>query len=376
MNISRIVLWGALLGGLGCFGCKSDDEKQPARDEPQPAAAPEAPPTPERTQETQGPPMRRDGTILGTSELMGTRVSINVYVGDAERTAAAGEAMNAALAEMARIEEIMSEWKESSDLSALNRSSGGEPLEVPPELIEVLARSKDISKATDGVFDVTFHGVGQLWSFRPGARPPERADVQARLALVDWTELEVDEQKNTARLAEKGMAVGLGAIAKGYAVDRASAVLVEAGFPNHVVEAGGDTYAAGTKGGRPWMVGVQDPDAPGALGAIPVSDKAVVTSGDYQRFFEFEGKRYAHILDPETGWPIETEKSAKSVTLVAPNATDADAYCTAVTVMGPDDGMAFVEKHDELEAVIITRDGEVRVSSGLADDFITTPDQP
>jgi FAD:protein FMN transferase len=180
--------------------------------------------------------------------------------------------------------------------------------------------------------------------------------------------------------------VGLGAIAKGYAVDRASAVLREHGFGNHVVEGGGDTYVAGTKAGKPWMVGVQNPhakqeqgelgpsgQASPVLGALPSTDRSVVTSGDYERFFEYEGRRYAHIFDPRTGYPLEESKSAQSVTLVGPNATDADAYCTAVAVMGPQRGMAFVEAHPELGAIIIARDGELTISSNLVDEFVRAP---
>jgi thiamine biosynthesis lipoprotein len=169
------------------------------------------------------------------------------------------------------------------------------------------------------------------------------------------------------------MKVGLGAIAKGYAVDRASALLRGRGFQNHIVEGGGDTFVSGSKGARAWMVGIQRPDGPGTIGALSLENRALVTSGGYQRYFEHDGKRYAHIIDPRTGWPLDEADSAISVSIVADDATDADAYCTAVAVMGPKRGMAFVESQPALEAVIIERSGEISLSSGLRERFVPAP---
>jgi thiamine biosynthesis lipoprotein len=357
----------------------------------QPSPPPEKiepePPTPATTATTPSPgprpgpdaapPVRKDGTVYAESELMGTRVSINVWVGppDQADAAAAGQAIREAFAEMVRLEGIMSEWQPDSELSHLGDVAGGEPQRLSPELLEVLRRSREIAEDTGGAFDPTFHGVGQLWSFRPGAKPPSPEAIAAALSLVGWQHLELDPAAGTGRLAKPGMRLGLGAIGKGYAADVASALLARKGFPNHVVEVGGDTFAAGHKDGKPWMVGIQRPDGPGVVGALPASDLAVVTSGDYQRFFEYEGKRYAHIIDPKTGWPVPAERSPKSVTLVAKTGTDADAYCTAVAVMGVDAGFAFAEAHEGLDVVIITQDDELRVSSGLR-DVLVLPDPP
>jgi thiamine biosynthesis lipoprotein len=376
---------GVLLASA-CKGAPDDDaEHEPARvgagasHEPAPASsAPREPPGPVATpgeRPVDAPPLRKDGTVYAESELMGTRVSINVWAGKPEQAdaAAAGQAIREGFAEMARLEDIMSEWRPDSELSRLSDAAGGEPRRLSPELFEVLARSREIAEDTGGAFDPTFHTVGQLWSFRPGAEPPSREAIAAKLPLLGWQHLELDRSAHTGRLAKAGMKLGLGAIGKGYAADVVSALLVRKGFPNHVVELGGDTYAAGTKDGKPWMVGIQRPDGPGVVAAIPVSDRSVVTSGDYQRFFEYEGKRYAHILDPKTGWPIPAERSPKSVTLVAKNGTDADAYCTAVAVMGIDAGFEFAETHEGLEAVIITQDDELRVTSGLRDVLVWPP---
>src|SRR5690606_28264912 len=146
-----------------------------------------------------------------------------------------------------------------TELSRLSDAAGGEPRRLSPELMRALARSRGIAEATEGAFDPTFHGVGQLWKFGPGARPPSAEAIAEKLPLVGWEQLELDEAKGTGRLAKPGMRLGLGAIGKGFAADEASALLTRMGFPNHVVEVGGDTYAAGSKDGTPWMVGIQRP---------------------------------------------------------------------------------------------------------------------
>lgn len=315
--------------------------------------------------------VRADGTIFAETELMGTRVSVNVWVGESGDPLAASQAITAAINEMARIEDIASEWRETSDLSRVNRSAG-EAVAVPDELLEILTRAAAVSADTDGLFDVSFYAVGQLWRFEPGASPPSREAIAAHLPSVDWRAIELDASAKTVRLRKPGMKIGLGAIAKGYAVDQAAEILHARGFTHHIVEAGGDTRVSGRKGDQPWRVGVQDPErTAGRVGHIVATeDESVVTSGNYARFFEYEGVHYTHILDPKTGWPILAARSPKSVTLVAANATDADAYCTAVSVMEPEAGLAFVEAHPGLEAVIITPDDRLLVSSGLRERFV------
>lgn len=319
------------------------------------------------------PPIRKDGTVYATSEHMGTRFSINVWIGHDGDAKAAGEAIVQAFAEVERIETLASEWQSQSELSKFNAHAGGSMRELSTDLFFLLSQSKSIAKQTSGRFDPTFYGVGKLWRFDQGAQPPDPKVVKKHLHLVDWQGIELDESSQRGRLRTQGMAVGLGAIAKGYAVDKASQVLKNLGFPHHVVEGGGDTYASGKKAGRPWMIGIQRPDGPGTVGALPISDRSVVTSGDYQRFFEFQGKRYAHILDPRTGWPLREDESAQSVTVVAENATLADGFCTGIAVMGPTHGMKFVESHPQLEAVIIDHDGNIHISSGLTSIFVEAP---
>lgn len=378
MLVLALALGLALAPALACDRAdRAPAEASPAAVVPAPVVATPAvgesgPPSAESAK---APPVRKDGTIYANSELMGTHFSINLWLPPDRTAYEAGVAIQAGFDEIARIERLTSEWMPDSEVSRFNAAAGGDEVALSPELFAVLARSREISEATDGTFDVTFHAVGELWKFTPGSKPPPDADIAARLPLVDWRRIELDAKARSGRLATVGMKVGLGAIAKGYAVDRASDLLKARGFTNHVVEGGGDTYAAGTKGGKPWMVGVQIPGAKGVVGALPSTDISVVTSGDYERFFEFEGERYAHILDPKTGKPLLEATSCKSVTMVAANATDADAFATAVAVMGPERGMAFVEARPELEAVLITRDDRVLVSSGLTNTFVWAPGQ-
>jgi thiamine biosynthesis lipoprotein len=296
---------------------------------------------------------------------MGTRVSMRLWLDDPTKAKAAASAMTEAFNEIARIESIASEWQPDSELSRLNDAAGGDPMKISPELFAILERAKEVSEDTEGKFDVSFHSVGQLWSFKAGASPPSDQAIAEKLPLVNYRRIELDAQNSSARLAEVGMKVGLGAIAKGYAVDAASRLLRERGFGNHIVEGGGDTYARGRKGEKDWQIGVQHPSRGGAIGALPCGDKAVVTSGNYMRFFEWEGRRYTHILDPQTGWPISAEKHPKSVTCVADNATDADAYCTALTIMGRDAALDFVTERPGLDVIVIDFDDSIHVSAGL-----------
>jgi thiamine biosynthesis lipoprotein len=353
------------------LSCGPGDAKQ-ADESPGPSPATQAAPEPGSAiaaEDTEAPPVRKDGTILAESVLMNTPVRINVWLDPGLNAGEAGKAIAEAFDEMARLEAVLSEWQSTSAVSALNQAAGGEAISIPRELFEVLEVSRQVSEQTDGSFDVTFHGVGSLWKFDPGSKPPSKEAVQEKLPLVDYRKVEIDASKLTGRLATAGMQVGLGAVAKGYIVDAASNVLKKHGFQNHIVEGGGDTFVSGHKGDKSWVVGIQDPKKQGAVGRVTAKDRAVVTSGNYERFFEHEGTRYAHILDPRTGWPLPYDESPRSVTIVADDTTRADAFATAVTVMGTERGFAFIEATETIEGVVIGADGTVKVSAGLQEHF-------
>ncbi len=304
-----------------------------------------------------------DRDVQRTATLMGTEIQF--LVGSFSQKNAE-LAVDAAIAEMERIEALMTDWQESSQLSAINRQAGVAPVKVDRELLELIAAAKDLSETTDGKFDVTYASAGKLWDFQ--AQPPllpDETQIRAAVAKIDSARIEIDRAAGTVYLPESDMRIGLGGIAKGYAVDRAVETMEQAGLRDFAVNAGGDLTVRGRRGdAKLWWVGVREPRTDKLLAVVPTSNVSVATSGDYERFFEFEGKRYSHILDPTTGYPAG---ACQSVTIVAPKAFLADALATGVFVLGPEAGMKLVEKLSNVEGVIVAADGSFEVSSGLRD---------
>jgi thiamine biosynthesis lipoprotein len=215
--------------------------------------------------------------------------------------------------------------------------------------------------------------MGGLWDFKTQSpRIPALSDIKKRLRLIDYKSIVVDGSKGVMRLAKKGMRIGLGAIAKGYAVDRASAVLLDRGFKDFIVYGGGDLRVSGSKAGRPFSVGIQDPRNRNRYFARfdMETEGAVVTSGDYESFFVLNGQRYHHIIDPETGFPA---KGTVSVTVLDKTATRADALATGIFAMGPEKGMQLIEAQPTLEGVIVDEEFNVHVSTGLRSRLVMTP---
>lgn len=313
------------------------------------------------------------GVVDREAVAMGTRVHVRVCPaapGEAGARAAAAAA-SAVLAELDRLEGLWSTFRPDSDVSRLNAAAGRGPVKIAPETVEVLKRARDGSARTAGLFDVTFAPLGALWRFDtpPGShaptkldRVPSAAEVKDELALVGWRGLRIDEAARTAALDRPGMAVHLGGIGKGAAVDRAVALLRARGLRDFVVQAGGDLYCAGTNGPRPWRIGIAHPRVPGAIvGRVEVRDAAFSTSGDYERFAILDGTRYHHILDPRTGFPATASQSA---TVLAKTATDCEVLTKAAFIAGGADGLALVERAGAL-AVIVDADGRVHASRAL-----------
>ncbi len=291
--------------------------------------------------------------------VMGTELEIKVLGRDLARLE---EALDAAVVEIQRVEDLMTDWR-PSPLMELNAAAGQGPIEVAPELATLIARGLRLGELTGGAFDITYAGAGKLWDFKrqPPVVPDEEA-VRAALAHVGYRRVRVDLEKSTVDLPE-GMRLGLGGIAKGYGVDRAMAVLLEHGIEHGIVSAGGDLKVLGRKFGKPWEIAIRHPrDRERVLAVLPVSNTCVMTSGDYERFFDHEGKRYHHILDPRTGFPAT---GCMSATVVAQDAADADSLATAMCVLGPKRGLALVEELPRVEALLVGMDGKVHVSSGL-----------
>ncbi len=290
---------------------------------------------------------------------MGTDLKIDVYGEDA---AALDAAMENAVAEMRRIEDLMTTWRDSP-LTRLNDASGQGPQSVPRELAAIIGRARELHRATDEAFDVTFYAVGRLWDFKAESPTlPDPAKLKAALPLVDASRIGIDPDSVTVDLPE-GMAIGLGGIAKGYGVDQAMRVLIKAGVKHALVNAGGDLKALGEKDGAPWEIAVKHPrERERAMATLRLSNQCLVTSGDYERFFKLDGRIYHHILDPRTGMPAD---GCISATVVAHNAELADALATACVVLGPEKGVALIDRFARAEAILVGMDGEVVMTDGL-----------
>jgi thiamine biosynthesis lipoprotein len=310
------------------------------------------------------PPAAAESAIVERSRVsMGSEVHLTAWTADEPAALAAFEA---AFDEFDRLDALMSVWKEGSEIERLNAAAGETPVPISRDVLDVLSMARQTSEWTEGKFDVTFGALSGLWKFDHDldGKIPARADVLARLPLIDYQKLDVDVAKSTAFLREKGMRVHLGGIGKGYAVDRAVAILRGRGINDFMIQSGGDLYVAGSRGDRPWRAGIQDPRGPdgSSFAAMDLTDSAFTTSGDYERFFMKDGRRYHHIIDPDTGQPAG---GSRSVTIVARTATLADALDTGIFILGPEKGMALIERLNGVEGVIVTSSNNVLVSSGL-----------
>ncbi len=295
---------------------------------------------------------------------MGTAVTIKVIV-PTERHAS--RIVDAAFDEMRRVEALVS-WQDTSDLTRLSDEA---PSLVPvsKDLIQILVASREVADLSDGALDVTIGPVLNLWGRfqQPDIELPSPAAIDSALTFVDYQSVRLDPEGVRAGLARKGMSLDLGAVAKGYAVDRAIGVLKTMGITNGLIEAGGDLRVIGQRpGGGLWRIGLQHPRRPDSLlVVVEMGDGAVATSGDYQRCFTIDGVRYHHILNPRSGVPA---RGCASVTVLASSAMMADAWATAIFVMGPGLGMEMLEGLEGIEGIIVVaRNGELTwyASSGM-----------
>jgi thiamine biosynthesis lipoprotein len=301
---------------------------------------------------------------------MGTKIVMASFTTPTLDADTIGRAMGEAYDEIKRLENLMSTWVETSEVTAINRGGGGPPVTVGPDTFAVIERSVAIASQSEGVFDITFEAMKGVWRFDEGAQPnvPSDADVQRTRRLVDWRMIELDPNARTVRLKEKDRKINLGGIAKGYAVDAAARVLERRGVTSFFVQAGGDLYVKGRRyDGRPFRVGVRDPrgkDEQDFFALMEVEDHAFSTAGDYERAFVKDGKRYHHIIDPRTGYPAT---ACRSVTVWAKDAFTADALDDAVFILGPEKGLQLIEATEGVGAVIVDAKNEVWVSKRLKD---------
>jgi thiamine biosynthesis lipoprotein len=294
---------------------------------------------------------------------MGSLLTLTAWTADEPAALAAFEAV---FDEFDRLDALMSVWKDGSDIVRLNQAAGRAPVPVHEDVRSVLQTAIQIGDWTGGTFDVTFAALADIWKFDHDQdnRVPSAADIAARLPLIDYQQIVIDHAAGTAFIRRAGMRVHLGGIGKGFAVDRGVRLLRSRGLSDFMIQSGGDMYIAGRHGDRPWRVGIRDPrGADGSTFAtLDVTDVAVGTSGDYERFFIKDGRRYHHLLDPGTGQPA---RAIRSVTVIAQRAVLADALGTGVFVAGPQAGMQMIERMAGVQAVIVTAANDVLVTPGL-----------
>lgn len=299
---------------------------------------------------------------------MGTGVEITLT---GENEELAQKAALQAFQEIKRIEYLMSPWIESGDVTRINRSAGNNGVRLSPETVEVLKRAQEVSILSEGAFDITVGPLVQLWrKARERGMPPDIEEVKENLNLVNFRDLKIQYGGNVS-LGKKGMSIDLGGIAKGYAVDRAFELLKGLGYRNLVVNAGGDLRVGGSKMEGPWSIGIQHPRDPEKIMArISLSDTAIATSGDYEKFFIHQGKRYHHILNPKNGFPAE---GCQSVTVLHKEGITADALATAIFVLGLEKGYALCQKLEGVECLIVDKEGKVTLSPGLKGRISLSP---
>jgi thiamine biosynthesis lipoprotein len=292
--------------------------------------------------------------------IMGTRIAVELAAGDA---AAAEKAIDAVIAEMHRIDVLMSVYKPDSQVSRVNRDAAAGPVKVDPELAALVARALEFSEMSGGAFDITYASVGYLYDYRAHKHPSD-SQIAAALPGINWRHVVVDLPASTIRFTRPGVRIDLGGIAKGYAVDTSIAILQTLGITHATVTAGGDSRIIGDRDGRPWIVGIRHPDDKDrVIARIPLEDAAISTSGDYERYFDEGGVRYHHIIDPKTG---KSPHGVRSVTIIAPTSTLAEGLTKSVFIMGPERGLALVEGKTDCDAVVVTAEGKVVYSKGLA----------
>ncbi|HEY2512427.1 MAG TPA: FAD:protein FMN transferase [Polyangiaceae bacterium] len=305
--------------------------------------------------------------VVAEDKAMGTHIALAAYTTETLDEAGVKKAFEAAVAEIRRIEALMTTWRPDSELSQVNAAAGKTPVVVGQETFDVVKEAVHASEISEGTFDITFESLHGLWKFDQDLdpHPPTDAAIKAKLPFVGYHHIHLDPATRSVFLDNAGTKISLGGIAKGYAVDRATKVLRDAGLTSFYVQAGGDLFAAGLKpDGKPWSAGIRDPRGPEGsyFALIPLTEHAFSTAGDYERSYFANGKRYHHIIDPRTGKPAT---ASRSVTIYARTALLADEVDDAVFILGPTKGMKLVDSLDGVGAVIVDAKNNVHVSKSV-----------
>ncbi|NMB26880.1 MAG: FAD:protein FMN transferase [Tissierellia bacterium] len=307
--------------------------------------------------------------ISRTEFLMDTVIMLKIY--DKPEEKILDEAVN----RLIEIENRMSVDIDTSDVSLINKNAGIKPVKVNDDVYYVIDKAKHFAEISNGAYEPTIGPLVELWNItgtdreREKASIPTEEQIKEKMALVDYNDLELMED-NFVYLNRKGMKLDLGGIAKGYAADEMKRIFKEHGVGSAIIDLGGNVYALGEKeNGEPWKIGIQDPFeiAGNYMGILNVKDRSIVTSGDYERYFEYKGKRYHHIIDAKTGYPSENEVSG--ISIASDKSIDGDALSTALFVLGVNEGTKLVNQIENIDTVFITKNDEVIIQEKLQDEF-------
>ena len=307
------------------------------------------------------PPRPSPLVVKRTQIHMGTLVTITAVASDKD---VGYRAIQAGFDEIKRLERLLSTWRSDSELSHVNAEAGHLPVQVSQETLALVVRSMEMAQLTDGGFNITVGPAVEVWSFTERQHIPNGEELQRLKPLVDWTTVQINKEARTIFLPSKGMRIDIGGIGKGYAADRAVDEMKRAGARSGVVALSGDIKTFGVLPERDgFPIGIKHPREDETLIAvIDLKDEAISTAGDYERFFERDGVRYHHILNPRT---LQPARGCQSVTVIAKEGAVADGLDTGIFVLGPTRGMELVERLPDVEAIIIDDEGRMTVSSGL-----------
>ena len=299
------------------------------------------------------------GWLSRDEAIMGTAIRVELWCDEGVDGEAA---IDAVMAEMHRIDRCMSPHKPDSELCRINRDAGSQSVPLSAEMFGLIERALAFSELSDGAFDISYASVGQLYDYRAGVGPTD-AQTEAARAAIGHRHLHLDRATRSLRFGRPGMRIDLGGFAKGHAVDNGIAILRRRGIAHAIVTAGGDSHVLGDRRGRPWTIAVRDPRRPGEVVALlPLEDTAISTSGDYERFFERNGQRCHHLIDPRTG---KSPSALHSVTILAADGLTTEALSKSVFVLGVEAGLRLVESQPDVDAVLIDAAGALHYSSGL-----------
>lgn len=297
------------------------------------------------------------------TKLMGNRFEFTVV---ASTKAQGDAAIDKAIAEVKRIERLLSTFKPDSETNLINESAGKIPVKVSAEFLNLVLRALKISKLTDGAFDISYGSIDKsLWNFDVNMTTlPSQETTLKSVSLINYQNVIVNENESTVMLKNKGMRIGFGGIGKGYAADKAKQILQNIGVKSGIVNAAGDLITWGTQpNGKPWTIGIADPNQTNKpFSALNISNMAIATSGNYEKFIIIDGKRYSHTIDPKTGFPVSGIKSAS---IICPSAELADALATPIVVMGKKVGLNLINQLKNVACIIITDDDKMHTSKNI-----------